>query len=263
MGLTSGDIFGFYPRSAKVLSEDHMIVYPRIFPLEELGVPPVYPLGENRALQRIFQDPTRALGIRDYRPGDSLKHIHWKASARHSRLNVKVFEFTTNLKVSLLLAVDSFQGKGPQREDTFELAVSTAASIAYYLIENGTPAGLFTNTCLADSGMPAGIPPGGSRDQLIHILEALAKVTLRWNEPFETFLQRERENLPPGSTLIVITAQDPESLPWWMKDLKESGYQLLLLAVGSEGGNGPEGMIPVHRICNPGSLRGIHSGVSP
>ncbi len=263
MGVTSGDIFGFYPRSAKAPSEDHVIVYPQIFPLEELGVPPVYPLGENKALQRIFQDPTRTLGLRDYRPGDSLKHIHWKASARHSRLHVKVFEFTTNLKISLLLAVDTFQGQGSRREENFELAVSTAASIAYYLIENGTPAGLFANTCLADSGLPASIPPGGSQDQLMHILDALAKVTLSWKEPFETFLQREREELPPGSTLILITAQEPESFPWWMKDLKESGYQLLLLAVGSEGKNLPEGAIPVHRILHPGSLRGIHSGVSP
>jgi hypothetical protein len=69
--------------------------------------------------------------------------------------------------------------------------------------------------------------------------------------------------LPAGSTLILITAQEPESFPWWMKDLKESGYQLLLLAVGSEGENLPEGAIPIHRICHPGSLRGIHSGVSP
>jgi uncharacterized protein (DUF58 family) len=240
-----------------------MIIYPQIFPLEELGVPPVYPLGENRAIQRIFQDPTRTLGLRDYRPGDSLKHIHWKASARHSRLNVKVFEFTTNLKVSLLLAVDSFQWTDSRREENFELAVSTAASIAYYLIENGTPAGLFANTCLADSGMPASIPPAGSRDQLMHILEALAKVTFNWKEPFEIFLQREREELPAGSTLIFITAREPESFPWWMKDLKESGYQLLLLAVGGEGEPLPEGTIPVHRICHPGSLRGIYSGVSP
>lgn len=107
--VTSGDIFGFYPRSLSESLTEHVIVYPKVFPLAQLTLPSLYPLGETRASRRIFEDPTRTIGVRDYCPQDSLRHIHWKASARHQKLQVKVFEPTTTLKVALFLAVDSFQ----------------------------------------------------------------------------------------------------------------------------------------------------------
>ena len=99
--VTSGDIFGFYPRSIAQPSTDHVVVYPKLFPLDQLGLPSLSPLGETKAERRIFPDSTRPIGVRDYNPGDSLRHVHWKASARHQHLQVKVFEPTTTLKVIL------------------------------------------------------------------------------------------------------------------------------------------------------------------
>ncbi len=261
IGVTSGDIFGFYPRWARISQIDYVIVYPKIFPLDQLGIPSLHPLGESKMVQRIFQDPTRTLGLRDYRPQDSLKHIHWKASARHQHLQVKVFESTTTLKVSLFLAIDSFPSNGSHPEEDFELAISAAASIAYHLIEQGTPVGLFANTRLADSGLAVSIAPGGSRDHLMELLEALAKITSRSRDSFETFLQRERQALPSGSTLILITSQAPESLLWLLNDLKESGFKLLLLLMGDQQENWSEGPVPRHYIRHPGSLLGNHSEI--
>ena len=143
--VTSGDIFGFYSRSVTAKMLDHIIVYPKIFPMQRLGIPSLYPLGETRAERRLFEDPTRTTGIREYRPHDSLRHIHWKATARHQNLQVKVFEPTTTLKVVVFLAIDSFPKNGKSTEEDFELGVSTAASIAYYINEQGNPVGLYSN----------------------------------------------------------------------------------------------------------------------
>ena len=258
IGVTSGDIFGFYPRWARVFQIDYVIVYPKILPLDQLGIPSLHPLGESRTIQRLFQNPTRTLGLRDYRPQDSLKYIHWKASARHQHLQVKVFESTTTLKVSLFLAIDSWASNGSHSEEDFELAISTAASIAYHLIEQGNPVGLFANTRLADSGMAVSIAPGGSRDHLMDILEALAKITSRSRDSFETFLQRERQALPSGSTLIFIASQAPEPLLWLLNDLKKSGFQVFLLLVGDQKERCPEGPLPRNYIRHPGSLLGNH-----
>jgi uncharacterized protein (DUF58 family) len=262
MRITSGDIFGFYPRWATIPLRDHIMVYPRIFPLDRL-FPSLHPLGESKTTRPIFQDPTRILGLRDYRPEDSLKHIHWKASARHQNLQVKVFECTTTLKISLFLAVDHFLLTGsPPRED-FELAISTAASLAYHLIEQGAPVGLFVNTCLADSGLAVSMAPGSTHDHLMEILEALAKVTPRYGDSFEAFLQGERRHLPSGSTLIFITSRADEPLLWLMNDLKEKGYRLLFLLIGDHEGTGPEGRIPTYRVRHPESLSGAHPGIHP
>ncbi len=103
--VSSGDIFGFYPRSAEQPLVEHVIVYPKIYPIGELGIPSLYPIGETKAERRIFEDLTRPIGVRDYTPHDSLRHVHWKASARHQNLQVKVFEPTTTLNVAIFVAV--------------------------------------------------------------------------------------------------------------------------------------------------------------
>ena len=230
--VTSGDIFGFYPRTSTASVIDHIVVYPRIFTLPQLSVPSLYPVGEARSDKRIFEDPSRTIGIRDYSPGDSLRRIHWKASARHQQLQVKVFEPTTTLKVGIFLAIDSFQYTGAWNEAELELGISTAASLANYLAEKNSQVGLWVNTLSADSGQPAKISPGSGVGQIVQILEALAKVVPASTGSFIEYFQNERKNLPLGTTLIFIMAQIPERLKGILTDLKESGYKLMLFQIG-------------------------------
>jgi len=231
--LHSGDIFGFYPRSADSAEINHLIVYPQIFPLAGLDLPPRQPLGEMKASYRIFQDPTRTIGVRSYIPGDPFKHIHWKASARHQHLQVKVFEPSTTLQTILWLAVDSFVGdeQGNGLED-FELAISTVASLANYSIEHGYPVGIFANTSPLGSDMPIRVLPGVSHDHLFNILEILARVTLSPIEPLEALLSQERSNIPWGATLIFVASKVSELLLATLDNLRESGRQVVLLKTG-------------------------------
>jgi len=251
---TSGDIFGFYPRWRQFASVDHVIVYPRIFPIEQMQIPSLHPMGEARSNRRIFQDPTRPIGLREYRPRDSLKYIHWKASARQQELQVKVFEPTTTLKVSLFLAGDGYPLYAPRAEEEFELAVSTAASIAHHLIDQGIPVGLISNGEQADSGQAIQIPPGGSQDHLMEILEALAKVTPQAKDSSQEFLQEQSQSLPAGTTLILIASQIPQSFYRLLRELREGGARLLLLRIGDSGESGLDEMIPRCSIRHPGDL---------
>ena len=253
--VTSGDIFGFYPRSITQPLIDHIIVYPRLFPLAQLGLPSLYPLGETKAERRIFEDPTRTIGVRDYSPQDTLRHVHWKASARHQKLQVRVFEPTTTLKVALFLAVDSFQhNDGANSEQDFELGISTVASIANYVVQQRSPVGLFANTCLPDSGQPVRIPPSSSVSQLVNILEALAKVILLPSGSFDEFLESEWGSLPWGTTLIVVISKPSDSLPWWLTRLREAGHKPLVLQVGEQQDGGVDYATTWYNIKPPGDL---------
>jgi uncharacterized protein (DUF58 family) len=231
--VTSGDIFGLYPRSTTRFVTEYIIVYPRIFTLAQLGIPLLSPLGETRAERRIFENPQQTIGVRDYTPRDSFRQIHWKASARRQNLAIKVFEPTTSLKIALFLAIDSFQNGELCNEETLELGISTAASLASHAAQRHYPVGLFTNTCLADSGKPIRIPPGSSSGQLIRILEALAKTTSLVSSSFESFLQDERPALPWGTTIIFIISRSPEFLKGLIAALKRAGYKTLVLQIGS------------------------------
>jgi len=212
-------------------------------------------LGEIKAERRIFEDPTRTIGVRDYSPHDSLRHVHWKASARHQKLQVKVFEPTTTLKVALFLAVDSFQDNdGVNTEEDFELGISTVASIANYVVQQRSPVGLYVNACLPDSGQPVRILPGGGVSQLVNILEALAKVTLFPSGSFDEFLQSEWGSLPWGTTIIVVISKPSDSLPWLLARLREAGYKPLVLQVGEQQDKSVDHTTPWYSVKHPGEL---------
>ena len=255
--LTSGDIFGFYPRSATLPLVDHVIVYPKIYPIAQLRIPSLYPIGETVAQRRIFEDPVRVIGVRDYSPHDSRRRIHWKASARRQELQVKVFEPTTTLKVALFLAVDSFKPRYGEAyiDEDFELGISAAASIANHLImERRSATGLFANSCLADSGQPVRISPGSSSGQLVEILEALAKTTHLASGPFEDFVQVEQRSLVWGTTLLFILSSLSPPLAELLICLKESGHKLLVLQVGEPTGSDLEQSVAWHTVRQPGDL---------
>jgi len=229
--LTSGDIFGLYPRYLIAPETENLIVYPRIYPMARLGLPAQRLLGEAKTSRPIIHDPTRTVGIRDYTPSDPLKHIHWKASARHRGLQVKTFEPTTSLEVMLLLAVDSFQD---DQGEELELALSTVASVAHYLAEHDHQVGLMVNTRLADSGEAAKILPGSSPEHLITILEVLAKTTPAFPLPLAHLLGQEVGSLPWGATLVLVAARVSEPLSELLHNLKRAGHKVLVLGVGPE-----------------------------
>jgi uncharacterized protein (DUF58 family) len=257
--LTSGDIFGFYPRSLTEPVVDHVIVYPRIYPMARLGLPSLYPLGETTATRRIFEDPTRVIGVRDYSPRDSLRRIHWKASARRQELQVKVFEPTTTFKVAVFLAVDTFRPVPGDNED-LELGISTAASIASYLVEQRSSVGLFVNSRLADSGQPVTLLPGGGTGLLVEILEALAKVTPAHSGPFEEFLPAERARLPWGTTFLFIIGGPTPSLEVLLAGLGEGGHRPVVIQIGGgEGGRAAD--VAWYHIGRPGDLAANAGGI--
>ncbi len=246
LGVTSGDIFGFYPRRASVPLSDSILVYPKILPWEAIAVPSLHPMGDARTKRGIFQDPTQPVGLRDYRPGDSPKHIHWKASARRRELQVKLFEPTVNLQVCLFLAESLLPEESGSEED-FELAVSAAATYACRLIDQGVPVGLVSNTLQVDSMLEMSIPPGGTREQLLQILEGLAKAMEKSRVAPEVFLQREMAHFPSGTTLIFISSHFSPPLLWLANDLKEKGHRLILVETGSVPDR-PQGDLPVYSI---------------
>jgi uncharacterized protein (DUF58 family) len=230
--ITTGDIFGFYPRTLIEPAEDCLIVYPRIFDIDHLTLSAAYPLGEALAEKRLFEDPSRAIGVRDYNPGDSLRRIHWKASARRQQLQVKVFESTTTLKVALFLIVDSFQMQGINMENELETGISTAASLANYCIEKKSQVGFWTNSRQADCGLPARIPAGSGVERLVRILETLAKVTPVSHQSFTAFFQSERAHLPSGATLLFILSQTSPELLSTIIEARTSGYKIMVLQTG-------------------------------
>lgn len=230
----SGDIFTLFTTTQERLQRDPIIVYPHVWPLNELGFPTRAPFGETRAKRSLIQDPTRTRGIRDYRPEDGFRHVHWKASARRSELQTRVYEPTTDMNLMLVLNVATmpkiWMGVLP---DVLERAVSIAASIANYAAEHRWTFGLLSNG-VPRSDQPIRVLPGRAPDQLVRVLEALAAVTSFATSSIEVLLRAESPRIPHGATLVLVSAVVSDEILATLIQLKDAGRRVVLVSLAEE-----------------------------
>jgi uncharacterized protein (DUF58 family) len=172
--LVAGDLFAFFSKEKKAEESHSIIVYPRLVSLKSLSFPRRDFFGVPGAKSPV-QDPIYILGTRDYQHGQPAKYVHWKASARHHRLQQKVFEPTEKEKILLVIDVDPFAKKNAEEE--FEQTLEIVASLAVRLDKRGDAVGLLTNGVVIGDG-PAGVPVTKSSSQLPAILEVLARLQM-------------------------------------------------------------------------------------
>ncbi|MFH1383293.1 MAG: DUF58 domain-containing protein [Chloroflexota bacterium] len=231
--IRSGDLFGFFNRETETTSIDSLMVYPKILPLEKLGIPSKQPMGDIRTRRHISQDPILTLGVREYQYGDSLKRIHWKTTARLGQLYTRIFEPTTTVDMGIFLDVRTTNpplwGSVPQ---LFELAIIASASIAKYALDEGYRVGLYVNQSRSFSDEPIRVPPSQHTEQLARLLEVLAQVHPTEAMPVSRLISSESRSLPWGSTIVVITAMPTEALFATLNAIKRAGRSLALILVG-------------------------------
>jgi uncharacterized protein (DUF58 family) len=238
--LRTGDVFGLQTQELAVDQEDYLLVYPKVVPLEQLRLPSKYPFGDVPVQRQwLFEDPLRTVGVREFHPGDSPRRFHWKATARAAGQapQVKVFEQTTTHRLHVLLNVNtsdqnwSWAGYEPE---LLEAAVTTAASVASWATEHGLPVGLAANANLFHSSAPVRIAPSRDPRQLMHVLEALARLVPMGSMSVDSLLELETQQLAFGTTVVMVTSVAGDGLLAQLRQLKRRGHQPVLLLVTND-----------------------------
>ena len=249
--IRSGDLFGFFRKEMMISKLDYLFVYPRLVPLDKLGIPSKQLFGDIRIKQHLFQDPVLTAGVRDYRSGDSLKRIHWKSSARLGKLQTRIYEPTTTIDISLFLDVRTtespYWGSVAQLQ---ELGIIAAASISQYALEAGFRIGLYLNQITRFSEGLARVPHSQHPEQLTRILETLSQIHQVEARPAPRFIRQEERNLPWGSSLVVISAQANEDLVNTLLDMKRRGHSVSLIKVGGGVDDIHAPNLPVYHITD-------------
>ncbi len=231
----SGDVFTLFTVEREHKDLDTLVIYPKIYPLDALGLPAKEPFGELKVRRSLFTDPIKTQGIRDYQPQDRFRDIHWKATARRGTLQTKVYDPSTGMTMAVFLNVATFakhwMGFNP---DLLERAISVAGSIASFGFEAGWGVGLYANGAMPNADQPLRVHPGRSPGQLTHVLEALAAVTEFATGSIERMLVQESPNLPWVSTIVLVTAVVTDEIMVTLLRLKEAGRRVVLISLADE-----------------------------
>jgi uncharacterized protein (DUF58 family) len=238
VSLLVADPLRLYPRRLERRSAAKLLVFPRVVPLEQIGLRAGLAIGEIRAPNFVLPDPVRPIGVRDYRTGDSPRQIHWKASARRGTIQVKILERTVRRDLALYLDVGGFDHSWlVYREALFERAVTAAASLANATIERGGSVAL---SCGGSD--PIALPGNTGLDQLRLILEALAVVQPTEGRPIESMLAATLWRQPAGTTIVVLTPTPEEPLLAELAPVRRRGDPVAIVYCGLRQTEPPEGV---------------------
>ena len=258
--IETGDVFGLHRRYRTATAPHFVIVYPRLVPVPGYDLTSPRPIGELRLTHRMFEDPTRVAGIRPYEPGDALARIHWRATARTGALHSKIYEPSCVAGATILL--DFHERSYPANNEPVrsELAVTTAASLAAAVDQTGQQVGFATNgrdaadrfrrqypeaefhtrtaarTSASESDRsdrlePLMVETRRGAEQVMRIVEVLARVELTDGLPFTTLLSELAGRLPRDATLIVVLPDADDQIAIALGNLRRQGFAITAVLI--------------------------------
>jgi uncharacterized protein (DUF58 family) len=153
--------FGLFLKKRYYLSEATILIYPELLPLPTALLQDVRALGQDYSLARKGQGNS-LYNLREYRPGDDSRAIHWMTTARTSKLMIKETEAEDQRWATIIVSLVA----PPEQEAVFERALSVAASLIRYLQTQGYYIGMILGGTV--------IPFGTGEQHSVRLMQALA-----------------------------------------------------------------------------------------
>jgi hypothetical protein len=209
--------------------------------------------GEERALRQLFADPFSLSGVRDYRFGDSVSQINFKASAKTwlgSRrsatplmVNDRDFCAARRLCVFMDYHLERDCGiDGEEYEKLTELALSYSAHIIRNAVYEGYSVGFYANCKGQDGTMFQRFPLEGGEPHMLDIFRTMASMRAADGGSFPALLDELLESGENSAEVLIFVLCDTPETDARAFELERRGngvrvYSLPELFFSEEAGN--------------------------
>jgi len=140
--LQTGDPFGIYALTLHDPHSSTILVTPPRLALDRLRITPGGWAGDRQRRRRSLEREISDAGVREYQAGDSLRRIHWRASAHSDDLIVRQLESATSDDWWIFVDLEASAQAGTGQDSTLELSIVLAASLAGRGLREGRRVGL-------------------------------------------------------------------------------------------------------------------------
>jgi len=198
------DLFGLFrmPFDMRLLPyyrEKRLLVYPRVTPLPGLAVSLTGQINRPGRTGPVDDQNEPFAAVRDYRPGDAAKLIHWKASLRQQRLMTRQFDAASEPQILMLLDRQRPAGKAEQAMQTIDASCESAVSLARTLLTRGWP------VRIVSVGDQPDVQTCSSLSEFHRLHRWLAQVEFNGTMPFHQLLSAELTRSHNNQIILAIT----------------------------------------------------------
>lgn len=220
--LLSGDPFGIYSVEIEDPRAHSVLITPPVLALKGVQVPSGgWGDDEERRSSAMHRSAADA-SVRPYAPGDSLRRVHWRVTARHDELVVRRMESATSGDWWILLDMEGGVQVGEGWDSTLELGIVLAASFAARGLSERRRVGL----AFAGSDL-VWLEPRSGPSQRWRIMQSLASAE-DGDRPLSDLIRLARPESTRSASMIVIT---PSDRPDWVAALRDRTQRGRALAV--------------------------------
>lgn len=223
------DIFDLFTFKKTIQAPVALKIYPRNLALENLSIESGIQLGDLIVDDPLFQDYTAINALREYSEGDSVKKIHWRASAKHEKLIVKDFEFRGDTEVLLILNASEKDYRKDSHRLIEDRVVETAVSITDFCLRKQ----LSIRYVYRDHDHF--IETEGAKSNMIKLfLEAFIGFKVEEKLPFYQVIQKMSPSISQGTSLIVISPTIGKELATTLVDLRMKNIRPMVFLIHSQ-----------------------------
>ncbi|MFV0374644.1 DUF58 domain-containing protein [Microbacterium sp.] len=225
VSVLRGDPIGLFERTHNRRAATDLYVHPRTTDLSGLSLGRMRDL-EGLPVRQLERDDVSFHALREYQPGDDLRHVHWKSTARIGRLMVRQYEQTRRSHFVIGLSTNADEYGAP---DEFELAISIAGSVGLRALSDArvldarVPQGALRTRsprALLDelSGLGQSRPRAGTIADLAgaaaaHSPQAAIAVLITGSRADPGRLRAACSRLPRDVRVLAVVAEDGRSAP--------------------------------------------------
>jgi len=218
------DRFGLLAFDATAEGATALRVYPRLERLRLLVRPlETQPFAGNQ-VARAKGEGIEFADIRPFAPGDRVRRINWRVSARRQGLYVN--EAHPERNSDLVLFLDTFAEARRDEEGTLDLAVRAAASVAGEYLALGDRVGL-----VGFGGLVRWLEPGMGTAQFYRIVETLLETEISVSFAWRGIDLLPPRSLPPQALVVALSPLLDERAVGAMLDLRARGFDLIVIDV--------------------------------
>jgi uncharacterized protein (DUF58 family) len=204
----------------------------RVYPLPETLrriVPPVatQPSAGNEVARQKGEGLEFA-DLRDFAPGDRVRSINWRASARRAGLGSElvVNERSPERNADVILFLDTFADARAGGRSTLELAVRATSTLASRYLERRDRVGL-----VSFGGVLRWLTPGMGITQRYRIVDALLESEIVFNYAWKDVSIIPARTLPAQALVLAVTPLLDDRAVKALVDLRARGYDLAIVEV--------------------------------